>query len=228
MHVMGTFTGGEMSSSSGLKQLIRVDVVSDTMCPWCFVGKKCLEKAMDETKEHYDFEVQWHPFMLDPNLPKEGVDKFEYHRKKFGQSTQSLVDNLDQAFQRVGFHYGSGGKIGNTLDSHRLIELAGRQGLDKQNAVVESLMVKCLTQEKCVSDREVLLNVAESAGIEGAEEWIDNPNAGLKEIQAEIEKYGHNISGVPHFKINDEYELAGAHAPHSFIRTFKRASQDSE
>ncbi|XP_059070193.1 uncharacterized protein LOC131070835 isoform X4 [Cryptomeria japonica] len=117
---------------------------------------------------------------------------------------------------------------GNTLDSHRLIELAGRQGLDKQNAVVESLMVKCLTQEKCVSDREVLLNVAESAGIEGAEEWIDNPNAGLKEIQAEIEKYGHNISGVPHFKINDEYELAGAHAPHSFIRTFKRASQDSE
>ncbi|KAH9288481.1 hypothetical protein KI387_032598 [Taxus chinensis] len=217
-----------MDTSSGMKKLIRVDVVSDTICPWCLVGKKRLEKAMEETRDLYNFEVKWHPYMLDPSLPKEGLDKHEYHIKKFGLRTQALTDNIDQAFKSVGFRFGSGGKIGNTLDSHRLIELAGRQGLNKQNAVVESLMIECLTQEKCVSDREVLLSAAKSAGIEGAEEWIDNPNAGLKEIQAKMEKYGPNISGVPHFKINDKYELSGAQAPQLFIQTFKRASQDVE
>uniref|UniRef100_A0A0D6R781 DSBA-like thioredoxin domain-containing protein n=1 Tax=Araucaria cunninghamii TaxID=56994 RepID=A0A0D6R781_ARACU len=215
-------------TSGGLKRLIRIDVISDTICPWCFVGKKRLDKAMEETKDLCNFEVRWHPYMLDPSLPKEGRDKNEFHRRKFGSRLQAVVDNIDQAFQSVGYRFGSGGLIGNSLDSHRLIELAGRQGLDKQNAVVENLMIKCLTQQKCVSDREVLLSVAESAGIEGAKEWIDNPNAGLKEVQAKMEKYAHTISGVPHFKINDKYEMSGAQAPQTFIEIFKQASQDEE
>eukprot|EP01018_Ginkgo_biloba_P030997 Gb_00212 [translate_table: standard] len=141
------------SSASGLRKLIRIDVTSDTICPWCFIGKKRLEEAMNATKDLYKFEVKWHPFMLDPNLPKEGLDKNEYHKNKFGYRAQALINTVDQAFQSVGYRFGSGGLIGNTLDSHRLIELAGRQGLDKQNAVVENLMIKCLTQEKNAGDR---------------------------------------------------------------------------
>lgn len=217
-----------VGSPSVMKKLIRIDVTSDTICPWCFVGKKNLEKAMDATKDLYNFEVKWHPFMLDPSLPKEGLDKNEFHRKKFGSRAQTLINTVDQAFQGVGYRFGSGGLIGNTLDSHRLIELAGRQGLDKQNALVDSLMIQCSTQEKYIGDREVLLAAAKSAGIDGAEECIDNPNSGLLEIQIEMEKNAQNISGVPHFLINNKYQQSGAQAPDSFIQTFKRAARDAE
>lgn len=217
-----------VGSPSVMKKLIRIDVTSDTICPWCFVGKKNLEKAMDATKDLYNFEVKWHPFMLDPSLPKEGLDKNEFHRKKFGSRAQTLINTVDQAFQGVGYRFGSGGLIGNTLDSHRLIELAGRQGLDKQNALVDSLMIQCSTQEKYIGDREVLLAAAKSAGIDGAEEWIDNPNSGLLEIQIEMEKNAQKISGVPHFLINNKYQQTGAQAPDSFIQTFKRAARDAE
>lgn len=183
---------------------------------------------MDATKDLYNFEVKWHPFMLDPSLPKEGLDKNEFHKKKFGSRAQTLINTVDQAFQGVGYRFGSGGLIGNTLDSHRLIELAGRQGLDKQNALVDSLMIQCSTQEKYIGDREVLLAAAKGAGIDGAEEWIDNPNSGLLEIQVEMEKNAQNISGVPHFLINNKYQQTGAQAPDSFIQTFKRAARDAE
>lgn len=183
---------------------------------------------MDATRDLYNFEVKWHPFMLDPSLPKEGLDKNEFHRKKFGSRDQTLINTVDQAFQSAGYRFGSGGLIGNTLDSHRLIELAGRQGLDKQNALVDGLMIQCLTQEKYIGDREVLLAAAKSAGIDGAEEWIDNPNSGLLEVQTEMEKCARNISGVPHFLINKKYQQTGAQAPDSFIQTFKRAACDAE
>lgn len=213
-----------MSSSTGLKKMIKVDVVSDIICPWCFVGKKRLDKAMEETRHLYNFEVRWHPYMLDPSLPKEGMEKSELYRKKFGARHDAIINTINQAFQTVGYSFGSGGMIGSTQDAHRLIELAGRQGLDKQNAVVESLFVKALTQNQCISHRDVLLSAAESAGIDGAKEWIDNPNAGLKEIQSKIASYAHNISGVPNYKINGKYDLSGAQDPQTLIQTFKRAS----
>ncbi|XP_057841118.2 uncharacterized protein LOC131050842 [Cryptomeria japonica] len=215
-----------MSSSTGLKKMIKIDVVSDLICPWCFVGKKRLEKAMEETKHLYIFEVKWHPYMLNPSLPKEGKDKNQLYRESFGVRYEAIVETINQAFQTVGYRFGTGGLIGSTQDGHRLIELAGRQGLDKQNILVETLMIKALTQDECVSHRQVLLSAAESAGIEGAKEWIDDPNAGLKEIQTKMATYAHNISGVPNYKINGKYDLSGAQDPQTFIQIFKKASQN--
>ena len=104
----------------------------------------------------------------------------------------------------------------------------GHQGLDKKNAFVDTLMIQCSTQEKYIGDRVVLLAAAKSAGIDGAEEWIDNPNSGLLEIQIEMKKNAQNISGVPHFLINNKYQQTGAQALDSFIHTFKRAAHDAE
>eukprot|EP00897_Mesotaenium_endlicherianum_P001813 jgi/Mesen1/165/ME1132345C07633 len=80
---------------AGSKPLVHVDVTSDTVCPWCFVGKKKLESAMEATKDKYDFEVEWHPYFLNPNAPKEGISKMDYYKAKFGEERiPPMVDRL--------------------------------------------------------------------------------------------------------------------------------------
>ncbi|KAG6542201.1 hypothetical protein Mapa_016434 [Marchantia paleacea] len=208
------------------KNLIKIDILSDTVCPWCFIGKKYLEKAMDSCKDKFDFEVRWHPYMLNPNVPKEGVNKLEHYKQKFGSMrVQSMVDRVGQVFAGLGVQYSMGGKTGNTLDSHRLIALAGRQGLENQNNLVEELFLNYFAQEKHLGDRQVLLNAAQKAGIEGADQLLDDPNAGVKEIHEEIKKYARGVNGVPHFTIGDRIQLSGAQPPQSFVEAFELAAK---
>eukprot|EP00249_Psilotum_nudum_P009035 c21666_g2_i1 orf=204-629(+) len=139
------------SARAAVKQLITIDVTSDTVCPWCFIGKRYLERAMDAAKDTYNFEVRWHPFLLNPNAPKAGIDKMEYYKTKFGEARAALIiDRVKKAFSDIGIDFKCGGLTGSTLDSHRLIELAGQQGLDKQNALVEELFINYFTQEKYI------------------------------------------------------------------------------
>ncbi|KAL5208943.1 hypothetical protein ABZP36_004566 [Zizania latifolia] len=142
-----------MASNTG-KKLIRIDVSSDTVCPWCFVGKKNLEKAMDQSKDKFDFEVRWHPFFLNPDAPKEGVRKSDYYRMKFGPiQFEHATARMTEMFRGLGMEYDMSGLTGNTMDSHRLIALAGHQGYDKQNALVEELFLNFFCQGKYIGDR---------------------------------------------------------------------------
>ncbi|XP_024394150.1 uncharacterized protein [Physcomitrium patens] len=204
------------------KKLIRVDVTSDTVCPWCFVGKKHLEKAIEACKDRYDVEVKWHPFFLNPDASVKGVNKKEYYRSKFGEGRMHMiVDHVGAAFANLGYKFSIGGETGSTLDSHRLIELAGRQGLKKQNALVEELFVNFFTEEKYIGDKNVLVAAAEKVGIEGAREFLDDPQAGLKEVLAEERKFRRGVSGVPHFVIDGRYQVSGAQPPEVFIEAFE-------
>jgi predicted DsbA family dithiol-disulfide isomerase len=136
------------------KKLIRIDITSDTVCPWCFVGKKYLEKAMEQVKDQYEFEVRWHPFQLNPKAPKVGVEKLEFYKKKFGDARIApILDRISKVFADLGMKFSAGGKIGNTFDSHRLLELAGRQDLGVQNKLAEELFVNYFTQEKYIGDK---------------------------------------------------------------------------
>ncbi|CAM6086668.1 unnamed protein product [Calypogeia fissa] len=211
------------------KTLIRIDITSDTVCPWCFIGKKYLEKAMEQVKDKYDFEVKWHPFFLNPNAPKEGVPKLDFYKKKFGDARIApILDRVSKVFADLGLKFSAGGKIGNTLDSHRLLELAGRQGLDVQNKLVEELFINYFTQEKYIGDKKVLVAAAEKAGVKGAKEFLDDPNAGLKEVHDEIKAYARGVTGVPHFMINGHYQLSGAQPPEQFIGAFDVALNQGE
>ncbi|KAK8606639.1 hypothetical protein V6N13_052406 [Hibiscus sabdariffa] len=207
------------------KKLIRIDVSSDSVCPWCFVGKRNLDKAIAQSKDQFDFEVRWHPYFLDPSAPKEGVNKKEYYEKKFGSRAQGIFARMTEVFRNVGLEYDISGLTGSTLDSHRLIYFAGKQGLEKQHALVEEIYLGYFTQGKFIGDREFLLESARKVGVEGAAEFLENPNNGVKEVNEELEKYSANISGVPNYVINGKHQMSGGQPPEVFLRAFQVAAK---
>ncbi|KAH9739687.1 DSBA domain-containing protein [Citrus sinensis] len=162
-----------VSSSAG-KKLIRIDVSSDTVCPWCFVGKRNLDKAIASSKDQYDFEIRWHPFFLNPSAPKEGVNKKDFYENKFGSQNQGIIARMTEVFRGLGLEY-------------------NMSGLTK-------------------------------VGVEGAAEFLDDPNSGLNEVHEELKKYSANISGVPHFVLNGKHELSGGQPPEVYLRAFQVAA----
>ncbi|KAG0481402.1 hypothetical protein HPP92_012260 [Vanilla planifolia] len=206
------------------KKLIQIDISSDTVCPWCFVGKKNLEKAISLVNEQYNFEVRWHPFFLNPNAPKEGIKKSDYYKEKFGASKSELIlSRMKEVFRGLGFEYDTAGLTGSTLDSHRLISFAAGQGYGKQNELVEELFQNYFVQGKYIGDNQVLLDAANKVGIERAAELINDPSKGLKEVNEELQTYSSHITGVPHFLINGSYQLSGGQPPEVFLRAFELA-----
>ncbi|XVF71307.1 hypothetical protein PTKIN_Ptkin12aG0026700 [Pterospermum kingtungense] len=213
------------SSTSTGKKLIRIDIVADSVCPFCFMGKRNLDKAIAESKDQFDFEIKWHPFFLEPSAPKEGVKKREFYEKKFGSRAQGMLARMAEIFRNIGLEYDMSGLTGNTLDSHRLIYFAGKQSADKQHNLVDELSKGYFTQGKYIGDREFLLECARKVGVEGAAEFLENPNNGVKEVNEELEKYSANISGVPHYTINGKHQLSGGQPPEVFMRAFQGAAK---
>lgn len=203
------------------KKLIKIDISSDTVCPWCFVGKRNLDKAIALSKDQFDFEVRWHPFFLDPSAPKEGVNKREFYIKKFGSRFEQIISRMTQVFRGLGLEYNMNGLTGNTLDSHRLIYFAGKQGLDKQHELVEELFIGYFTQAKYIGDRNFLVESAEKVGIEGAAQFLEDPISGAVEVNEDFEKHSAHITGVPFFVINGNQKLSGGQPPEVFLQAFK-------
>lgn len=214
-----------MAQSAG-KKLITIDVSSDSICPWCFVGKKNLDKAVALSKDQYDFEFKWHPFFLDPSLPKEGISKEANYKSKFGTArANQMIARMTEVFKGVGLEYDMSGLTGSSLDSHRLILFAGKQGSDVQHNLVEELFTGYFTQGKFIGDRDFLLECANKVGLEGAAEYLDDPNNGLQEVNEELGKYSANISGVPHYVINGKHQLSGGQPSEVFLRAFQVAAK---
>lgn len=211
-------------ATNSAKKFIRIDISSDTVCPWCFVGKRNLEKAIALANDQYDFEIRWHPYLLNPSAPKEGVNKKDYYRSKFGPRSEQMTLRMTEVFKGLGLEYNMSGVTGSSLDSHRLLYFAGQQGLDKQNNLAEELFLGYFTQGRYIGDREFLVEAARKVGVEGAADFLEDPNNGLKEVNEELQQYSSNISGVPHFVLNGKYQLSGGQPPESFIRAFQAAS----
>ncbi|KAJ0963527.1 hypothetical protein J5N97_028649 [Dioscorea zingiberensis] len=210
------------------RKLIQIDVISDTVCPWCFVGKKNIEKAMDLVKDQFDFEVRWHPYFLNPSAPKEGIKKSEHYNQKFGvEKSKSILSRMTQVFRGLGLEYDTSGLTGNTLDSHRLIALAAHQGYDKQNALVEELFFNYFCEGKYIGNHQVLLDAARKAGVEGAAELLEDPNKLLEEVNEELEKYPARDTGVPLFLINGEQKIVGGQPPEVFLKAFQAIAESS-
>ncbi|XP_030547904.1 uncharacterized protein YwbO isoform X1 [Rhodamnia argentea] len=211
----------ESAGNDAGKKLIRIDISSDTVCPWCCIGKKNLDKAIATAKNRFDFEIKWHPFFLNPSAPKEGVNKKEYYLKKFGSHSESMEARMRELFRGIGLEYNMSGLTGNTVDSHRLVYYAGTQGLEKQHKLVEELFIGYFTQGRYIGDREFLVEAAAKAEVDGATEFLDNPKNGLQEVNEELEQYSSNISGVPYYVINGKYRLSGGQPPEAFLQAFE-------
>ena len=206
---------------------LAVDVISDVICPWCYIGKRRLEKAIAALEGQHDVRVRWHPFQLNPTMPKEGVSRREYRIEKFGSWERS--QELDAKVIAVGesegiqFSFDKSERTPNTVDAHRLIWLADKHGC--QDAVVEALFVAYFTEGRDISNRATLIDVVVNGGLERqVVEAMLNSDEGMDVIADAGEMSRRNgVSGVPFFVINKEIMLSGAQQPDTFLEAFRLA-----
>ena len=205
--------------------MLTIDVISDVICPWCFIGKRRLEKALAGRPAT----VRWHPFQLNPDMPREGIDRKEYRIRKFGSWERSL--ELDAQVAAAGrgegitFDFDRMARTPNTLDAHRIIWLAGERGV--QDAVVEALFLAYFTDGRDLSDRATLAEVAAGAGLDRDEvvELLEG-DKGLDVVRAGEEQARRiGVSGVPFFVVNGKVALSGAQPPEMFRQAFEQAGE---
>lgn len=203
---------------------LSVDVTSDVICPWCFIGKRRLEKAIAAVGGPVT--VRWHPFQLNPAMPKEGISRREYRIRKFGSWERSL--ELDANIVAVGlqegihFDFDRMERTPNTLDAHRLIWLADQEGV--QDAVVEALFRAYFTEGRDISNRQTLLDVVADAGLDPKRaKSVLNSEEGMEAIQKAGEQARRlRVDSVPFFVVNNEITLSGAQTPDVFLAAFNQ------
>ncbi|KAH8672664.1 thioredoxin-like protein [Tricladium varicosporioides] len=214
----------------------KIQVVSDTVCPWCYIGKQKLDKAIQAYKQlHPDskdtFSTTWMPYYLNPTSPKIGVDKRAYYISKFGEDrAEQIFERLSQAGKDVGINFSFDGKAGNTRDSHRLIQLGKSKSPELQTRVVEELFKSYFENEGDITSHEVLQAAGEKAGLATTEikEWLGSDKGG-REVDEEVEEAKREgVSGVPNFTIQGKYEVGGAQDPGVFLRLFEKIREGEE
>ncbi len=209
---------------------LEIDVVSDVVCPWCFLGKRKLDAAMKQVP-NFDYEVRWRPFQLDPTIPPEGKSRHEYMSAKFGQERIAEIHKrLEQAGaeEGVAFAFDKITRSPNTLDAHRLIRWA--QGSGKQSEVVDRLFTLYFCEGQDIGDREVLLRVAEEAGLDAATfARLYSEGVDIGTVREEISTAARmGVSGVPFFIFNGKYAVSGAQPVDALVGVIWKAGSEAE
>jgi predicted DsbA family dithiol-disulfide isomerase len=199
---------------TGLNE-ITVDVVSDVVCPWCFIGQKRLDKAIAAAEE-IQVHVRWRPFQLDPTIPPQGKDRRDYMLAKFGseQRVREIHERIEPIGEAEGIHFAFDAiKVApNTLDAHRLIRWAGAAGEEVQNRLVRRLFQLNFEEGANIGDHAVLADAARETGMDASVVATLLPtDADLEAVRTEISTASRmGISGVPCFLIQGKYAVMGA------------------
>lgn len=197
------------------RQTINVDVVSDVVCPWCYIGKRRLERAVESLPD-IDVNVRWRPFQLDPTVPPGGMDRHEYMIGKFGseERIRQMHANIMPLGEAEGIHFAFDAiKVAaNTLDAHRLIRWAGGAGTEVQNRLVTRLFAMNFEEGKNVGDHAALAEAARESGMDASVvESLLPTDADVADVQNEIATASRmGIRGVPCFLLEGKYAVMGA------------------
>ena len=196
---------------------MQIDVISDTVCPWCFIGKRRLMRAM-AMRPNIAFDVKWRPFRLDPAIPKGGIDRQVYMRAKFGDDPMKIVEmykliTAEGAKDGIEFDFAAIRRRPDTLDSHRLIRWAEANGV--QDEVVERLFIAYFENGEDIGDIRVLADIADLSGMDGVEvaEMLEgDTDSALVERE---EKIAHEmgVTGVPAMIFGNKLAVSGAREP---------------
>lgn len=206
---------------------MRIDIYSDIVCPWCYVGKRRLERAL--TSVGSDVHVVWRPFQLNPMMPSDGMDRTTYLKAKFGSleafgrmDEQLLAAGTDE---QIPFALEKIQLTPNTFAAHRLVWHAAQQG--KQDEVVEALFRSYFVEGENIGDLKTLAHAAVEAGLDrtGIEKFLASEK-GVVEVKAE-EAVGRRlgIRGVPYFVLNGRVAISGAQPPNVFVSAFQQAEK---
>ena len=209
---------------------MRIEIISDTVCPWCLIGKRRLEKALAR-RQDVDVEVAWRPFELNPDMPAEGQPREAYLEAKFGGSRRAdeVYASIRAASdsEDISFDFDRIGRVPNTVDSHRLIEWSAAEG--KQDAVVEGLFAAYFVEGRDIGNHEVLADVAAAAGMDGvrcaARLASEEDRERIRTESEEARLLG--IQGVPFFVFERKFALSGAQAPDAFLRVFETIEKET-
>lgn len=193
--------------------MVRLDIFSDPICPWCAIGKANLDRALESRPDH-PFVIEWHPFQLNPDMPPEGMDRRDYLTLKFGNPQDAVKAYLPvvEAAGAAGLtlDLGAIGRTPNTLNAHRLIHWAGLEG--RQSAVVAALFRAYFQQGRDIGDRAVLTDIAGTAGMNAT--IAARLLASDADIDATRDRDRHararGIQGVPCFIVADTHVVSGA------------------
>ena len=200
-----------------------VEVVSDVVCPWCFIGHRSLSAALDLVPD-VEVAIDWQPYQLHPYLPREGVDYKEHYARKFRGNAAPLVARVKDAGRSVGidFRFDKIERVPNSLSAHAVIGWA-KPGLER-NQIVERLFEAYFLEGQDVGDVQVLGSLAAEVGMDGSE-----IEARLRrdEDRAEVASTADNnrregITGVPFFKFGDQYPVMGAQNPDTLAKVIER------
>jgi len=210
---------------------IRIDLFADIACPWCYIGERRLEQALEQRPD-LSVEWHWHPFQLQPDMPKEGLPWSELIDRKFGGAARArgMFEQVASAGAGDGleFRFDKVASAPNTLDAHRLVLLAELSGRAKEMAM--ALFAAYFTEGKNLNDRDTLVAIGSSVGIAEAElhAYLES-EVGAEEVavsQAEAERIG--ITGVPFFIFNGRFAVSGAQPVAMFLQVIDRALAEKE
>jgi len=210
---------------------MQIDIVSDTVCPWCFIGKRKLERAL-ALRPDISFDIRWRAYRLDPTIPRGGVDRKAYMRAKFGDSARAsgITDAIKQAGESVdiAFAFDRIEKRPDTIDSHRLIRWAASAG--KQTDIVERLFQAYFEDGRNIGDASVLVDVAREAGMDAelVEDLLakDADRDLIEQEDALAHRMG--ISGVPTFIFANKYLISGAHDADKLVRVIDKTQSEMQ
>ena len=206
---------------------MQLDIFSDTICPWCYVGKRRLARAL-AMRPQPKLVIRWRAFQLNPGMPPEGMERSRYIEAKFGGAERAK--RINDAVTTVGasegldFHFERIRQTPNTLASHRLLRLAA--GHDRQDALLEALFAAYFVSGRDIGDLGVLEDLAAAAGLPDAAVFLAHGD-GIEEAKAEdalARRQG--INGVPCFIFNSRFMLSGAQEPESFFQLFDLAREE--
>ena len=205
---------------------MKIDIIFDTVCPWCYIGKRRLEMALS-MRPQIRAKPNWRPFLLNPEIPPEGIDRTAYLVKKFGSESRisRIYGAIGEAGQSVeiDFAFDRIGKTPNSVDSHRLVRFAHKLGLAGE--VVEALFVEFFINGHDIGDLRVLTEIGAANGLDAKEvEAYLHTDADVRAIYDDnVRAHRLGINGVPSFAFNEKFVISGAQDPQVLARMLDAA-----
>ena len=204
--------------------MVKLDIISDPICPWCYVGKANLDKALEDVPDH-PFTIEWHPFQLNPDMPAEGMGRREYLEGKFGgkegaaRAYAPVVDAVEAAGKVINLEAMK--RTPNTIDAHRLIHWAGIE--QRQSFVVDLLFKAYFVDGRDIGDHEVLADIADTAEMDASMVTrllsTDSDVADLRARDKHSREMG--VNSVPTFVIANQHAVPGAQPPDMWAKVIE-------
>ena len=208
---------------------MQIDVISDTVCPWCFIGKRRLQRAM-ELRPAIAFDVKWRPYQLDTTVPRGGMDRQAYMRAKFGDDPRKIVEMYkliatEGEKEGIAFDFAAITRRSNTLDSHRLIRWAAAAGV--QDEIVERLLIAYFENGEDIGDIRVLADIADMCGMDGLETAQMLEDGTDLELVAREDQIAREmgVTGVPAMIFGGKLAVSGAREAEVLLSIIDRVTE---